>query len=371
MVALRYGTPEEAGLRGGGVAEIAKRVHRDVRDRAYPGAVVIAGRHGIIAVHEAAGYAERYASYTDGQAVELPKGKWTPVRRDTIFDLASLTKLFTTVLVMRLAEAGRVEIDAPVAAYVPEFALPDKRTVTTRHLLTHTSGLPAWKDLHGDDETSEQRLAGVLGCALEAAPGRRRLYSDLGFIVLGRIAERVTGRRLDEELRESVTGPLRMADTMFRPPPALRERIAATEYQPRTGRGMIRGSVHDENAWSLSGVAGHAGMFGTAHDLAVFADTLLRTGNSHGPGVLRPETIARMIHEDLGVERNQRWYMGALASPLTFGQTGFTGTSLVADLRTQSFVILLTNRVHPSRDRGPNNASRVAVANALATALPD
>lgn len=370
MVALRYGTPEEAGLRREGVEEIAKRVRRDVGEGVYPGAVVIAGRNGIVALHEAAGHAVRFESYAGGEAVELPKENWVPVRSDTIFDVASLTKLFTTVLVMRLLESGRIELDAPVAAYVPEFGLPGKRTVTTRHLLTHTSGLAAWTDLHGRFHSPEERLAGVLEAALEAAPGSRRVYSDLGFIVLGTVVERLTGQRLGEAVQESITRPLAMTDTMFRPPSELRERIAATEYEPWTGRGMVRGTVHDENAWSLSGVAGHAGMFGTAHDLAVFADVLLRTGNSHGAGILRPETIARMIQEDLGVERNQPWYMGALASPLTFGHTGFTGTSLVADLRTQSFVILLTNRVHPTRDGGRNNDSRVAVADALASALP-
>ncbi len=170
-----------------------------------------------------------------------------------------------------------------------------------------------------------------------------------------------------------------MTDTMFNPPPRLVDRIAATEAQPWAGRPMIRGEVHDENAWSLGGVAGHAGLFSTAHDLAVLARTLLNGGRYGHARILEADTVrAMLVNENtefpgdshgLGFELDQRWYMDGLSTPVTFGHTGFTGTSVVIDPLSDSFVILLTNRVHPTRDWGSNNPSRRAVARDLARAL--
>ncbi len=166
-------------------------------------------------------------------------------------------------------------------------------------------------------------------------------------------------------IAHDITRPLRMTDTMFNPPPRLVDRIAATEAQPWAGRPMIRGEVHDENAWSLGGVAGHAGLFSTAHDLAVLARTLLNGGRYGHARILEADTVrAMLVNENtefpgdshgLGFELDQRWYMDGLSTPVTFGHTGFTGTSVVIDPLSDSFVVLLTNRVHPTRDWGSNN----------------
>jgi CubicO group peptidase (beta-lactamase class C family) len=204
-------------------------------------------------------------------------------------------------------------------------------------------------------------------------PGAQFQYSDLGLITLAAIAERVTGAGLDELVRRHITEPLGMRDTMFNPAPALRTRCAATEEMPWTGRGMVRGQVHDEKAYHLRGVAGHAGLFSTAADLGRLAQALL----AGGAEVLRPQTVAAMLANrngrfgadaahGLGVELCQPWYMGRLAGRWSFGHTGFTGTSLVADPVRHTIAVLLSNRVHPSRRRGNINAARRALANAAA-----
>lgn len=343
----------------------------------YAGAVVLAARHGVVAVHEAAGDALRYS---DDAPTLLPAEQRLAMRHDTIFDLASVSKLFTTLAVMQLVEQGRLDLDAPVAASIPAFAAEGKGSITPRHLLTHTSGLPAWKPLYRLSGTRADRIAAVYATAPTAPPGTVYRYSDLGLIVLGELVAAVSGERLDRYVAEHITGPLGMRDTGYNPDASLRERIAATEYQPWTGRGMVHGSVHDENAWSLDGVAGHAGVFSTARDLAVLAQTLLNGGRYGTVAILQPETVAATMHNEnrefpgnehgLGFELYQHWYMDALATPYTAGHTGYTGTSLVIDPVTDSLLILLTNRVHPSRSWGSNNPDRRAAARALARAVP-
>ncbi len=377
---LRYGTPRQAGL----LAAPLEQLSTDLRsflepspDRPlYAGGVVLASRHGVVPVHDAAGKALRY---TDVNA-ELPDDEQVPMRRDTIFDLASVTKTFTTIAVLQQVEAGRVDLDEPVATYLPDFAANGKGEVTIRNLLTHTGGLPAWLPLYSAYPTVEERLAAVLAAEPVAEPGEQYLYSDLSLITLGLVVEKVTGHSLDDVIAHGITRPLRMTDTMFNPPAGLVDRIAATEAQPWAGRPMIRGEVHDENAWSLGGVAGHAGLFSTAHDLAILCRTLLNGGRYGHARILDENTVrAMLVNENtefpgdshgLGFELDQRWYMDGLSSPVTFGHTGFTGTSLVVDPLSDSFVILLTNRVHPSRDWGSNNPARRAVARDLARAIP-
>ena len=376
---LRTGTPAQAQL----LAEPLERMSADLRSflapsptrPMYAGGVVIASRHGVVPVHDAAGKALRYG---DG-GTELPDDQQVPMQRDTIFDLASVTKTFTTIAVMQQVEAGRISLDEPVATYLPAFAQNGKGDITVRHLLTHTGGLPAWLPLYSAYDTPEERFAAVLAVKPTAEPGQRYVYSDLSLITLGLVVEEVTGQPLDEVIADGVTRPLRMTDTMFNPPARLRDRIAATEEQPWAGRPMIRGEVHDENAWSLGGVAGHAGLFSTAHDLAVLARTLLNGGRYGDVRILEADTVrAMLVNENaefpanshgLGFELDQRWYMDGLSTPVTFGHTGYTGTSVVIDPLSDSFVILLTNRVHPSRDWGSNNPSRRAVARDLARAI--
>ncbi|PWR05477.1 serine hydrolase [Micromonospora acroterricola] len=355
----------------------------------YAGAVALAAKDGVIVQHAAVGKAVRYASVGPPPGlvgVELPAEQQIATRPDTIFDLASVSKLFTTIVTMQQVERGRVELDAPVARYVPEFAAGGKATVTVRMLLTHTSGLPAFTALWSRYPTPAERFAAALATPLAAGatPGSQYVYSDLGLIALGVLVERVTGRPLAELVRDGVTGPLGMTDTGYNPGPERRSRIAATEYQPYAGRGMVWGEVHDENAWSLGGVAGHAGVFSTAADLAVLCQTLLNGGEYRGRRVLRPATVRTMLvnynaalestypesDRGLGFELNKHWYMMGLSSPVAFGHTGFTGTSIVIDPLSHSFVILLSNRVHPDRGWGSNNVARRAVARDLAEAMP-
>jgi CubicO group peptidase (beta-lactamase class C family) len=377
---LRYGTPRQAGL----VADHLDRLGPDLRrylepspdHPLYAGGVVLAARHGVIAAHQAAGHAVRYA----GAETELPPAERVPARRDTIYDLASVTKTFTSIAVMQQVEKGAVDLDEPVATYLPDFAAGGKGSITVRHLLSHTGGLPAWIPLYSRYDTIEERRAAVLAVPPTAPPGEEYVYSDLGMITLGMLVEEVTGRPLDEVVRDDITGPLRMRGTMFNPPASLRSRIAATEPQPWAGRPMIRGEVHDENAWSLGGVAGHAGLFSTAHDLAVLAQTLLNGGRYGGSRILEEDTVRVMLANEneefpgdshgLGFELDQRWYMEGMSSPVTFGHTGFTGTSFVVDPLADAFVVLLTNRVHPTRDWGSNNPARRAVAQDVARAIP-
>jgi hypothetical protein len=208
-------------------------------------------------------------------------------------------------------------------------------------------------------------------------PGSSYLYSDLNMITLGVLVERLRGEPLDVVVHERLTEPLGMSDTGYNP--LDRTRTAATEYQSVPDRGMVWGEVHDENAWSLGGVAGHAGVFSTADDLAVLAQALLNGGVYRGARILSRKSVSQLItnfNEDfpgddhgLGFELNQRWYMDALSGPRTAGHTGYTGTSFVLDFASRSFAILLTNRVHPSRSWGSNNAARREWARGLALAM--
>jgi CubicO group peptidase (beta-lactamase class C family) len=234
--------------------------------------------------------------------------------------------------------------------------------VTLRHLLTHTSGLPALLRLWTDWPDRESRVQAVLNAPLGNRPGTAFEYSCVGFMVAGFLAERVTGRTLPDLVDERICRPLRLSDTGFRPGPDRAARTAATEYQPDVGRGLLRGSVHDENSWSLGGTAGNAGLFGTVADLARFGEMLRQGGEVDGVRVLRPDTVAEMtrnhlpsnvdpgFRHGLGVRIGDGSWMGALAATAAYGHTGFTGTSLVVDDRRDLVVVLLTNRVHPSRE---------------------
>ena len=380
-------TPRQAGLDPQPIQDALNAVEAwtepsgDTRPM-FAGAVTLLGHQGRIVTREATGWALRYA---DGAGAELPRDRWLPMRTDTIFDLASVSKLFTSIVVMQQVEAGLIELDAPMAQYVPEFAQngpddPDgKSEVTIRQMLTHTSGLPAWLPLWSQYPDPESRIHAALTAKLQSPPGTAYEYSDLNLIGLGVLVERVTGRSLDELVAEGITEPLGMTDTGYNPDPSLKDRIAATEFQATPDRCMVHGEVHDENAWSLGGVVGHAGVFSTADDLAVLAQALLNGGAYRGERILRRDSVEQMItnfnadfpgdDHGLGFELNQRWYMSGLAGPRTAGHTGYTGTSLVIDFPSRSFAILLTNRVHPSRNWGSNNPARRAVAQGLALSL--
>lgn len=342
----------------------------------YSSAVGVMGHQGRIVSRHTMGYARQYA---DGQGTPLLESERIAARPDTIYDLASITKLFTSILIMQLVEQGRVELDTPYAHYVPEFGNHGKDAITVRQLLTHTSGLVAWLPLWSAYPDPASRIRAVMETTPATAPGTAYEYSDLNLISLGVLAEQMTGTSLDVLLQQRIAHPVGLRDTGYHPDRSKLRRIAATEYQQSPPRGLVWGQVHDENAWSLGGVAGHAGVFSTAGDLAILAQTMLNGGVYGGARILRPASVQAMITDEnpefpgdahgLGFELNQMWYMGGLASPATAGHTGYTGTSIVIDYKSRSFVVLLTNRVHPSRSWGSNNPARRAAADGLASAL--
>ncbi|NHA67879.1 serine hydrolase domain-containing protein [Phycicoccus flavus] len=340
----------------------------------YAGAVGLMGHDGAVVARHHSGYALRYAD----ASTELPREQWVPMRDDTVFDLASVSKLFTSLVTVQLIEQGEVDLEAPVATYLPEFAANGKEDVTVRMLLTHTSGFTSWLPLYSRYPDEASRIQAVMDQPPTNPPGSTYLYSDLNLITLGVLAERVTGQSLDVLVHDRITAPLGMDDTGYNPTD--RQRTAATEYQATPPRGLVWGEVHDENAWSLGGVAGHAGVFSTADDLAVLAQTLLNGGTYDGARILDRRSVELLVTNfteafpgdahGLGFELDQRWYMDALSGPRTAGHTGYTGTSIVIDFASRSFAILLTNRVHPSRSWGSNNEARRAWAHGLAAAMP-
>jgi uncharacterized protein YbbC (DUF1343 family)/CubicO group peptidase (beta-lactamase class C family) len=281
-----------------------------------------------------------------------------PMTEDTIFDAASLTKaVATTAAVMLLIERGQVSLDAPVCAYIPEFTAEGKEAITVKQLLTHTSGLRP--DLSPQPAWSGYDTAIQLACAekLQARPGEAFVYSDINFLVLGEVVRRVSRQGLDQFVAKEVYQPLNMADTGFRPPASQRARIAPTERHAEAG--LLRGIVHDPTARRMGGVAGHAGLFTTAADLARFARMMLRSGELDGVRIFKPETVKLMTSvqtpDNLAGRRGLGWdidsgYSGQRGTifPLGgYGHTGWTGTSLWIDPFSQTFLIFLSNRNHP------------------------
>ena len=319
---------------------IDRVVERGIAGGGFPGAAVVVGRRGV------AVWSKGYGRVSWG-------GGAAPVSADsTIYDLASLTKVIaTTAAAMVLYDRGKLQLDAPVHRYLPSFVGGGRERVTVRDLLRHRSGLPAGRDLWrvAHDPASARRQ--VLRTGLERAPGRRAEYSDLGADVLGFVVEAAAGEPLDRFVTRAVYGPLGMKDTGFRPPRSQHGRVAPTEVSPPRGR-PLRGEVHDENAYALGGVAGHAGLFGTAADLAVLAQTLLNGGEYHGVRVFSDSAV-RLFTTDAGGWRGLGWQTcqgsgscGLRLSARAYGHTGFTGTSLWIDPDRDLFVIVLTNWVH-------------------------
>jgi CubicO group peptidase (beta-lactamase class C family) len=337
-----------------------------VADSAAPGAALAVGRYGRL-VH-VQGYGR-----TDWRedAPEVTEG--------TLWDLASLTKVVgTTTAAMILEEEGRLALDRTVASYLPEFNDPAKAAITLRQLLEHRGGLEAFAPLYREFRGREQYLEQINRRPSKRAPGTETEYSDWDLILLQLIIERITAQPLDHFLQERLFRPLGMHDTGFNPDPSLKPRIAATEIQEWRG-GKVHGEVHDENAWALGGVAGHAGLFSSARDLAIFAQMLLNGGSYGGVRILRPETIARWTaRQNAGSSRALGWdtpspgsSAGQYMSPNSFGHTGFTGTSIWIDPRRDLFVILLSNRVNPTRENRKIFPVRRAVADEVQEAVID
>ncbi|KIF66626.1 beta-lactamase [Streptomyces sp. AcH 505] len=385
---LRHGSAERAGLIAGQldalVTDATAYLGPSPKHPYYAGAVLLAGRGGTVALHRPIGKAVRYAAYDDttDTGVEFPADQQIPAAEDTLYDLASLSKLFTSLLAVQLVERGSLAIEEKVAAYLPEYAAAGKQDITIRHLLTHVSGLQA--DLPFYDEPTRQAMLQLLwNEAPVNPPGTVYLYSDLNMISLQLVLERITGRTLDTLVRDEITAPLGMRRTRYNPPASWKPKIAATEDArapwSALDRGLVWGEVHDENAYAFGGVAGHAGVFSCAWDLAVLARTLLNGGAYGTVRILSRESVNSLFTDfntdfpgdahGLGFELYQHWYMGAMATPTTAGHTGFTGTSVVLDPTTDSFLIVLGNSVHPVRNWRSGSAPRVATGNRLARAV--
>lgn len=346
--------------------EVDRILEDAVARKAFPGAVVAVGHRDAL-VHVAAFGRQTYEA--DAPAV-------TP---DTIYDVASLTKVVaTTTMAMILVDEERLDLDAPVASFLPRFVGRDKEAVTVRHLLTHSSGLDWWAPLYEEARGREAYLERIQAMDLVYEPGAKSLYSDLGLILLGELLERVAGRPLDVFVGERVFAPLGMSDTLYRPEKELLPRIAPTERDDWRGR-LVHGEVHDENAYALGGVAPHAGLFSTAEDLARFARMIMAGGVFEHRRIVSRPTVERFVRR-AGVPGSTRalgWdtkssegsSAGTLFSSSSFGHTGFTGTSMWIDPERELFLILLTNRVHPTRENTLIRQVRPAVADAVIRAL--
>lgn len=360
--------PRDVGMSAERLANIDRVVRRGVTAGGYPGAAVVVGRRGAAVLQR--GYGR--IGWTSSSPAVDPEA--------TIYDLASLTKVVgTTTAAMILYDEGRLDLDAPVARYLPAFSGGAKDRVTVRQLLTHHSGLPAGKQLWRQALNRDEARRIVIDAPLACEPGACFIYSDLGADVLGWVVESIAAQGLDQFLAERVFTPLGMADTRFNPPATLRDRVAPTEVSPPRGY-PLRGEVHDENAFALGGVAGHAGLFSTAADLAVFAEMMLNGGEFGGVRIISDTTVARFTARAAGT-RALGWDTadgdggsGEYLSSRAYGHTGFTGTSMWIDPDRDMFVILLTNRVHAARARRPAKVIsdvRADLADAAALAVVD
>lgn len=377
--------PAAVGMSAARLAEMDAVVAQSIARREMPGAVVLVGRRGRVVWRKAYGARE----------VEPAREQMTA---DTIFDLASLTKVVATATsIMILVERGQVRLNDSLTRYIPEFKDEGRERVTIEHLLTHRAGFAPDFDLAQQWSGYDEAIKRLSFEKLRSAPGARFVYSDLGFIALGEVVRKASGMPLDEFARKNIYEPLGMRETGFKPSPNLRPRIAPTEKRSaqesylgsrpdslskNEGDHWLRGEVHDPTSFRMGGVAGHAGLFSTADDLAIYCQMILNGGVYNGARILSPLGVAAMtrpraVAED-GSARALGWDVassfssnrGDLFTPGSFGHTGFTGTSLWIDPATQTFIVFLSNRVHPD-GKGDVTPVRARVASIVASAITD
>ena len=323
---------------------ISTLIENSIVEKVFPGAVAYVLTGGGVLYHEAFGF-------------RSVKPKRLPMLQTTLFDVASLTKpIVVGTLCMQLVESRELCLNTPAMEYLPAFG---QNGVTLTHLLTHTSGLPAWMPIYLRADSREDVISYLGGVAVESQPGAKVVYSCLGYIVLGALLETVTGQPLEQLARDRIFAPLGMTKTRFNPPQAWRENCAATEdsnsferrmvnYERYDWReGVIIGQVHDENAHFLGGVSGNAGLFATSTDLGKFCSALMDNGGT----LLRPESLSTLC-QVASAEGERRCIGWAVTDDGSLYHTGFTGTSIRICLKRQLAAILLTNRVHPDADRG-------------------
>jgi CubicO group peptidase (beta-lactamase class C family) len=365
---LPLSSPEEQGMDGDKLQAAFRLLARETDRGEIPGGIALVGRHGSVV-----------GTYAVGQSIISDEAKYS-VSEDTIYDCASLTKVTATLpLILQLIDRGELRLRDPVSKYLPNFAANGKSEVNVKQLLTHTSGFEAYKDLHSNNWTAEQIRAAVLDEGLAYKPGEGYIYSDFNYITLGEIASLLFGLPLDEAARKFVFEPLGMYDTGYRPAAELKPRIAATEFMDG---GFRWGEVHDENAWAMGGVSGHAGLFSTASDLAKYAAMWLNWGRHGGGSLLSNAVVVAATRSYTGgllnANRGLGWVLkddfwdasGDLFSQKAFGHTGFTGTSLWMDPSNGIFAVLLTNRVHFGRSKSVVSL-RDCFHNAVAASVTD
>ncbi|KAJ5808770.1 hypothetical protein N7474_010039 [Penicillium riverlandense] len=400
---LRHGSPESVGLLPRPLQEMPANLSRFTLPANYssysydeihpiqPGGTVIVGHKSTVVSAFAFGNTSLYAN---ANGTLLPKSEWTSTRMDTIYDMASLTKVFTAVAALRAIEEGKLDLHKTVASYLPEFATNGKENVTILMLVTHTSGFPPDPEpglYMPKYKTMQQRIHAIITNKLANPPGSTYTYSDLNFMNLRFVLERVTGMPIEDQIR-SFTEPLGMASTFFNKgnigadDNPYYSRMAPTEYQievlgplePQRPQ-PVRGTVHDENAWSLNGVSGHAGLFSTAGDVAILCQMILNNGTYAGHRILKPETVDLMFTNfngkfpgdahSVGFELDQYYFSGPMANMLAGGHTGYTGTTIFVDRASDTFMVTMAHRVHPNRNWSSNNLVREAVGYWVARSL--
>lgn len=362
--------PAGAGMAEERLARVARLIEQAVATGEIPGAVVAVARRG-----------RRVMLRAFGSAALHPEQR--PMAVDTLFDLASLTKVVaTTPVILTLVEDGLIRLDDAVARVIPEFAANGKEKITFRQALSHTSGLVWWRDFGATCRGYDDVIRAICAEKIDYPTGSRVVYSDLNFIIMAEIVRRLTGQSLAEVAAARVFAPLGMVGACFNPPAGLASRCAATEY--RAARGSCQcGEVHDENAGLMGGVSGHAGLFATAADLLLYGQAWLSGGGLPGARrILAPATVAAATADQtpglddrrgLGWQLKNREYSsgGDLLSDRAYGHTGFTGTSLWIDPALELVAVLLTNRVHPTRDNTAIIRLRPRFHNLLAAACED
>jgi CubicO group peptidase (beta-lactamase class C family) len=356
---------------------IAPMVEKSIHDGQYPGAVILVSHRGKLI----------YKGIFGNRSI-VPKVM--PMQFNTIFDLASLTKVIaTTPAIMQLVEAGKIDLDARVTHYWPNFGEHGKSAITIRELLTHTSGLPAELPTESSHLSHAELFNQIEQLKPAKEPGTAFHYSDVNFLILGILVEKVSGLSLDQYARQNIYAPLGMRNTFFNPAQNLRDRIAPTEM---TAAGLRWGSVQDPTAASLGGVAGNAGLFATAGDLGVFAQSLLNGGKLSTPywnknywqtHFLGPISVAKMTSSQTPSSitdvRGLGWDMdsaysnrGVLFSTKAYGHTGWTGTSILIDPASQTWIVVLTSRSHPSLTKHNQvMEDRRIIANIVAASVVD
>lgn len=335
-------SPESMCLNRGFVEAVERYLEQVVDERLIPGAVVLIAYRGKTVLHKAIGLR---------QLIPFKETMTT----DTIFDIASLTKVVATwPAIIRLVGDGKIQLNDPIYRYLPTHLESPVGQATIAQLLTHTAGLPERTYLRNYGSSERDILDGILHTPLQTDRGTQVIYSNRGFILLGKIVEAVSGEKFDEYVRRHIWFPLKMSDTYFNPPASLQPRIAPTEYRQELAT-CQRGNVHDENAAWLGGIAGHAGVFSTSKDLATFCAMTMASGWLNNQSILVPDLVELSLTswtEQLNEVRGLAWVQcsESCATYQVYGHAGFTGTSLWICPQLETFVVLLTNRVHPYRD---------------------